>query len=278
MVLYFYITNKKFISRLFDYMTYDTLLLDINTDSKIAKIVLNRPEAMNAFNEQLIWDLKSATELVSQEENVRVCILTGMGRGFSSGADLQEREASWQSTQDSLIRGYLPSLKAIIEMPIPVIGSINGPAAGIGAAYAMACDLRIMSRDAFIMSVFSNIALVPDGGLAWLLPKGFGYAKALEYAIEAKRISADECEKHGVVNKVVDADMLESETAAWASIIAARSPTAVRETKRLMRLAMDKGYFEVYEAEAEIQNKIFGGAEFKEGVSAFFEKRKPNFK
>ena len=259
-------------------MAYDTLSLDVNTETKIAKIVLSRPDAMNAFNEQLVWDLKSATEQVSQEEKVRVCILTGMGRGFSSGADLQERDASWKSTKDSLLNGYLPSLRAIIDMPIPVIGSINGPAAGIGAAYAMACDLRIMSKDAFIMSVFSNIALVPDGGLAWLLPKGFGYAKALEYAIEAKRISAEECERFGVANKVVDPEKLEEETNAWAETIASRSPTAVRETKKLMRLAMEKGYYEVYEAEAEIQDKIFGGDEFKEGVSAFFEKRKPNFK
>ncbi|MEK9649938.1 MAG: enoyl-CoA hydratase/isomerase family protein [Gammaproteobacteria bacterium] len=259
-------------------MEYETLKLDINYETKIAKILLTRPQAMNAFNEQLVWDLKDATERVSNEEKIRVCVLTGMGRGFSSGADLQERGASWKSTKDSLLNGYLPSLKAIINMPIPVIASINGPAAGIGAAYAMACDLRIMSRDAFIMSVFSNIALVPDGGLAWLLPKGFGYAKALEYAIEAKKISAEECERFGVANKVVDQNDLEAETEAWATNIASRSPTAVRETKKLMRLAMEKGYLEVYKAEAEIQDKIFGGDEFKEGVTAFFEKRKPNFK
>ena len=237
-------------------MAYDTLSLDINTETKIAKIVLSRPDAMNAFNEQLVWDLKSATEQVSQEEKVRVCILTGMGRGFSSGADLQERDASWKSTKDSLLNGYLPSLRAIIDMPIPVIGSINGPAAGIGAAYAMACDLRIMSKDAFIMSVFSNIALVPDGGLAWLLPKGFGYAKALEYAIEAKRISAEECERFGVANKVVDPEKLEEETNAWAETIASRSPTAVREPRRLLDLVWKKEYGEEMKAGLKIKTKF----------------------
>ena len=164
-------------------MTYQTLTLDI--DDHVARISLNRPDMMNAFNEQLIWDMGEATQVVREDSQIRVLVITGEGRGFTAGADLSERHASWTDTQDALLRGYHPFLKNIIDMPKIVIGSINGAAAGIGAAVAMACDLRIMAKEAYIMSVFSNIALVPDGGLSFLLTREIGYSRALEYAIEA---------------------------------------------------------------------------------------------
>ena len=145
---------------------------------------------LNAVNEQLVWDLQKATENVMNDDSVKVVILTGAGRGFSAGADLSERKASWSGSKDALIRGYKPSFENIINMPKPVIASVPGPAAGIGAALAMSCDLRVMSEDSYLLSVFSNIALVPDGGLSWFLPKFMGYAKAYEHAIEAKKILA----------------------------------------------------------------------------------------
>ena len=171
-------------------MEFDSLKLSI--DKKVATIAFSRPEVMNAFNTQQIIDLKEATEIVKNDSGIRVLVLTGEGKGFTSGADLSENNATWKDTKDALMRGYLPSINNIISMPKIVIGSINGPAAGIGAAYAMACDLRIMSEEAFILSVFSNIALVPDGGLSWLLARNIGYSKALEFAIEAKKIGSQE--------------------------------------------------------------------------------------
>ena len=166
-------------------MSYETIILDVK--NRVATITINRPKMMNAFNEQLVWDMGDATEKVKNDPQIRVLVITGEGRGFSAGADLTERDASWSDTKDALLRGYYPFLKNIIEMPKPVIGSINGAAAGIGAALAMACDLRIMAKDSYIMSVFSNIALVPDGGLSFLLTRAVGYARALEFAIEAKK-------------------------------------------------------------------------------------------
>ena len=161
--------------------------ININIENKIASVEINRPDVLNAFNSELILELQQATKMVKDDDNVRVVILTGAGRAFSSGADLSEVDPKWDSTKDGLLNGYKPSFENIISMAKPVIASIQGPAAGIGAAFAMACDLRIMSEDAYILSVFSNIALVPDGGLSWLLPRYLGYGKAYEYAIEAKK-------------------------------------------------------------------------------------------
>ena len=237
----------------------------------------NRPKVLNAFNEQLVWDLQEATHNLREDNSIRVVVITGAGKGFTAGADLTESTSTWTSTKDSLNRGFLPTFKNIIEMPKPVIGSINGPAAGIGAAIAMACDLRIMSEDAYILSVFSNIAIVPDGGLSWLLTRYMGYTKAFEYAIEAKKITADECINFGIANKKVLLNDLESETIAWAERLAKRSPQSLSNTKKIMRNTLEKTYLETYEEEAEIQNEIFGNEQNREAIKAFFEKREPNF-
>jgi 2-(1,2-epoxy-1,2-dihydrophenyl)acetyl-CoA isomerase len=257
-------------------MSYETLKLDIN--NTVATITLNRPKMMNAFNEQLILDMGEVTDKLKNDLQVRVVVITGEGRGFTAGADLSERDSSWTDTKDALLRGYLPFLKNIIDMPKPVIGSINGAAAGIGAAVAMACDLRIMAKDAYIMSVFSNIALVPDGGLSFLLTRAIGYSRALEYAIEAKKISADECLNLGIANKVVELDQLQKATVDWAEHLAKRSPQALAHTKKLMRDSITQSYDEIYNDEAEAQLSIFGNEENLEGVKAFFDKREPNFK
>ena len=256
-------------------MDFETI--ELKKENRIGIITLNRPKVLNAFNEQLVWDLQEATHNLREDNSIRVVVITGAGKGFTAGADLTESTSTWTSTKDSLNRGFLPIFKNIIEMPKPVIGSINGPAAGIGAAIAMACDLRIMSEDAYILSVFSNIAIVPDGGLSWLLTRYMGYTKAFEYAIEAKKITADECINFGIANKKVLLNDLESETIAWAERLAKRSPQSLSNTKKIMRNTLEKTYLETYEEEAEIQNEIFGNEQNREAIKAFFEKREPNF-
>ena len=251
--------------------------IEITKKDKVAVIKLNRPELLNAVNEQLVWDFQKATEDVKKDDSVRVVIITGSGRGFSAGADLSEKKASWKGSKDALLRGYKPFFENIINMPKPVIASISGPAAGIGAAIAMSCDLRVMSDDSYILSVFSNIALVPDGGLSWYLPKFMGFAKAYEYAIEAKKISAEECLKYGIANKVVAKDELENITLEWAIKLSKRSSQSLNHTKRLMRESMHIGYWDTFYNEAEIQNELTVSPQNREAVKAFLEKREPNF-
>ena len=251
--------------------------IEITKKDKVAVIKLNRPELLNAVNEQLVWDFQKATEDVKKDDSVRVVIITGSGRGFSAGADLSEKKASWKGSKDALLRGYKPFFENIINMPKPVIASISGPAAGIGAAIAMSCDLRVMSDDSYILSVFSNIALVPDGGLSWYLPKFMGFAKAYEYAIEAKKISAEECLKYGIANKVVTKDELENITLEWAIKLSKRSSQSLNHTKRLMRESLHIGYWDTFHNEAEIQNELTVSPQNREAVKAFLEKREPNF-
>tara|TARA_B100001094_G_C18180664_1_gene800718 strand:- start:1125 stop:1898 length:774 start_codon:yes stop_codon:yes gene_type:complete len=251
--------------------------IELIKKDKIAVIKLNRPKLLNAVNEQLVWDFQKATEDVKKDNEIRVVILKGSGRGFSAGADLSERGSSWKGSKDALIRGYKPFFENIIEMPKPVIGSIAGPAAGIGAAIAMSCDLRVMSEDSYILSVFSNIALVPDGGLSWYLPKYMGFSKAYEHAIEAKKISAKDCLKYGIANKVVPLEELEATTLEWAKNLAKRSSQSLNHTKRLMKESLQASYWDTFHSEAEIQNELTVSPQNREAVKAFLEKREPNF-
>ena len=256
-------------------MEYKTL--ELKTENSISIIKITRSDKLNAVNEDLIWDLQNALAEIQDNSNTKVVILTGEGKGFCAGADLSERNASWESTKDALLRGYKPIFEKIVNLRPPVIASIRGPAAGIGAALALSCDLRVMTKNSYIMSVFSNIALVPDGGLSWTLPKYLGYSKAFEYAIEAKKIYSEECLKYGIANKVVSSEDLEKETLDWAIKISKRSPQSLINTKKLMRDSITKTYWETYSQEGDIQNGLTGSKENIEAVKAFFEKREPNF-
>ena len=256
-------------------MKFETL--DLVKQDKIATITFNRPELLNAVNEQFIWDFQKATSDVKDDDDIKVVIINASGRGFCAGADLSERESSWEGSQDALMRGFKPFFENIISMPKPVIAAVQGPAAGVGASIAMSCDLRVMSENGYILSVFSNIALVPDGGLSWFLPRFMGYSKAYEYAIEAKKIMADECLHFGMVNKVVPEEELMKSTMDWALKLAKRSSQSLGHTKKLMRDSLHNDYWKTFSHEAEIQNGLTRSPQNYEAVSAFFEKREPNF-
>ena len=258
-------------------MQYETLLCE--RDESILKISFSRPEKRNAFNMQMIKDICKATEDASKDDKIRCVILTGVGKGFCAGADLSENgDNEWTDTEDALVRGYKPSLLNIINMPKPVIAAVNGAAAGIGSAYAMACDLTIMADDAYILQAFSNIGLIPDGGTNWLLANTIGYKNAYQIAIEGDRISASRCLELGLINKVVKNEQLLIEAQNWAKRLVERSPQSLSYTKKVMRKALNSTYEEIYDLEANIQNDLVGSPDNQEGIRAFLDKREPEFK
>ena len=259
-------------------MEFETVIYEV--DSKIATITLNRPDSLNAFNGQMVLDLKEATDAASEDDSIRCVILTGKGKGFSAGADLKDQITVSKDSnlvERGLLEGYKPIFMNIINMPKPVISAVNGPAAGMGSSFAMACDLTLMSEEAYLMSVFSNIGLVPDGGANWLLTNTIGYKLAYQIAIEGEKIPASRCLELGLTNKVVPSEELLSEAKAWATKLAQRSPQALSQTKKIMRMALDSTYEEIFSTEAKVQNRLVGSPDNKEAVTAFLEKRPPKF-
>jgi 2-(1,2-epoxy-1,2-dihydrophenyl)acetyl-CoA isomerase len=244
----------------------------------VALITFNRPEVRNAFNAKMTEDILEALLAAKNDVSVRAIVLTGEGLSFSAGADLSARDSKWVDTEAALIEGYLPSLKEIMEMPKPVISAVNGAAAGIGSAYAMACDLTIMSEEAYILQAFSNIGLIPDGGANWFLTNTVGYKLAYQIAIEGERIEAERCLALGLINKVVSSDILLDEALLWADKLSLRSSQSLKLTKQIMRKALDSSYEDIYGLEAKTQNTLTGSEDNIEGITAFMEKRQPNFK
>ena len=244
----------------------------------VVLITFNRPEVRNAFNAKMTEDILEALVEAKNDSNIRAIVLTGEGLSFSAGADLSARDNKWSDTEAALIEGYLPSLKEIMEMPKPVISAVNGAAAGIGSAYAMACDLTVMSEEAYILQAFSNIGLIPDGGANWFLTNTVGYKLAYQIAIEGERIDAKRCLELGLVNKVVAGENLLAEAISWADKLSLRSSQSLSLTKKIMRKSVDSSYEDIYDLEAKTQNTLTGSEDNIESITAFMEKRQPNFK
>jgi 2-(1,2-epoxy-1,2-dihydrophenyl)acetyl-CoA isomerase len=241
----------------------------------IAVITLNRPDSMNAFTNELRVDLLGALQKANEDTSVRAVILTGVGRCFSAGADLNDTVDS--PVTEILQTEYRPVQEAIAAMPKPVIAAVPGSAAGIGLSIAMHCDLMIMADNAFLLSPFTTISLVPDGGLNWLLVRQLGYRRAFQLSIESERISSARCVELGLANKVVPAEELQSAALEWANAISQRAPLSVAATKKVMRFAADNDWASSYDLEAELQGDLLGSADNREGIQAFFEKRAPKF-
>jgi 2-(1,2-epoxy-1,2-dihydrophenyl)acetyl-CoA isomerase len=246
-------------------------------DGAVAIITIHRPDAMNSFNTQLRADLLATFQRASRDDSVRVVILTGEGRSFSAGADLTDIDSAERSVDVMLQQEYRPVLECIAEMKQPVIAAVGGSAAGIGLSHALTCDLLVMADNAFLLSPFTTISLVPDGGLNWLLVRQLGYRRAFQLSIESERIPADRCVELGLANKSVPAELLMEETLRWAHALAERAPLSVAATKKAMRHAIDNGWASTYDVEAPLQKVLRNSEDCAEGITAFFEKRKANF-
>jgi 2-(1,2-epoxy-1,2-dihydrophenyl)acetyl-CoA isomerase len=241
----------------------------------VAIITLHRPDAMNSFNTELRAALAFALEKAHEDDSVRVVILTGEGRTFSAGADL--KAGIDRDVTEILQVEYRPVQEAIARVPKPVIAAIPGSAAGIGLSIALQCDLLIMADNAFMLSPFTTISLVPDGGLNWLLVHQLGYRRAFQLSVESERIPADRCVELGLANKAVPAEELMSAAMEWAQSLAERAPLSLAATKKVMRHAADKDWGSSFDMEAKFQGELLGSEDNQEGIQAFFEKRAPKF-
>ena len=241
----------------------------------VAVITLHRPESMNSFNTELRADLVDAFAKARDDESVRAVVFTGEGRCFSAGADL--KAGIDRDVTEILQTEYRPVLEVIAEISKPVIGAIPGSAAGIGLSMALQCDLLIMADNAFLLSPFSTISLVPDGGLNWLLVRQLGYRRAFQLSVEAERISAARCVELGLANKSVPAEELQNAALEWAQALANRAPLSLAATKKVMRFAADNDWASSYSLEAKLQGQLLGSDDNKEGIQAFLEKRTPKF-
>ena len=247
-------------------------------DGAIAVLTMNAPEKLNAFNQEMRLGLMQATELIEVSDEIRVVVFTGAGRAFSAGADLTEGSGGHNSFVEQCAAEYKPWFMAMHNSSKIYIAAVKGACAGVASAAAMNCDLMIMSEDAFIYQAFSAIGLMPDMGASWLLLQKLGYQRAFEMAIDAGRLTAQECLELGVANKVVSNETLMDEATAWAQHLAQGAPLAQSATKKLMRAAYHMSYGEVIDEEAVQQSALIKSEDGRAAKQAFLNKEKPVFK
>jgi 2-(1,2-epoxy-1,2-dihydrophenyl)acetyl-CoA isomerase len=246
----------------------------------VLSITLNRPEALNAFNETLRVQLGQALERAAADPQLRAVVLAGAGRAFSAGADLKAMHATQNlgaEVRRQLEDEYGPAIKAIVAMDKPVIAAVEGLVAGIGCAYVLASDLVVMADDAYFTLPFHNIGLVPDGGINWLLERQIGARRAFELAVDCTRVGAARCQELGLVNRVVPKGTAAEAALQWAARLVQRAPLAIKHSKRLLRLAATASFAQSLGNEIEAQSQCIESDDFREGVAAFLEKREPRF-
>ena len=244
----------------------------------VATITLARPDALNALDRPMKTALLAALRRVDRDPAIRVVILTGEGRAFCAGQDLKEPFGGEHPTLEDEVRDrYNPLILAIRRLSRPVIGAINGVAAGAGCSLAFACDLRIAAENASFVLAFGRIGLVPDSGASWFLPRLVGSARAAELALIGDPLSAADAERLGVVSRVVAGDTLLAEAQSLAARLAAGSPRAMALTKRALAFAETVTLEQALANEASLQGIAGRSADHAEGLAAFREKRPPRF-
>ena len=249
----------------------------------VATITINRPDVLNAFNDAFSPEFIDTLKQVDRDPAVRVVVITGAGRAFSSGQDLDDLKAKYVPGHvphlgPDLKKRYDPWVKRLRNMEKPVIAAVNGVAAGAGCSLALACDLRIASEHAKFIEVFVNVGLVPDSASTWVLPRLVGLGRAMDMCLTGRPVGAEEALAIGLVNQVVPAGELEDATAKVAARLASLPGKALSLTKRLLNQSFEATLEDQLEAEAFAQETAGLTDDHFEGVTAFLEKRKPQFK
>jgi 2-(1,2-epoxy-1,2-dihydrophenyl)acetyl-CoA isomerase len=249
----------------------------------VVVLKLNRPDVLNAFNDEMGKALLHAVEEASRDEGCRCIVITGEGRAFCSGEDLGPLASDYQEGRapdlgNTLVDRYNPLIRAIRSAPKPVIAAVNGVAAGAGASLALACDFRIAVDKAKLVLAFIKVGLVPDSGGVWFLTRMVGTAQAWRLAATGDPVGAEEAEKMGLFDEVVPAERLEEAWRSFALQMAAGPTKAYALAKRLVHFAADSPLADQLELEVEAQSEAGKSEDHIEGVQAFFAKRKPTFR
>lgn len=256
--------------------TFQTVLYEV-VDG-VACITLNRPDVLNAFNDQLHADLFEAFTRAREDSAVRCIVLTGAGRAFCSGQDLKEIDLeSDRSLGDSVREKYNPLILRIRSIPKPIIAAIHGACAGAGLSLALACDIRFASEKSKLIEVFVRIGLVPDSGSTFFLPRLVGYSKAFELCTTGRDVTAAEALQIGLVDEVIAPELLLAYTMKIARRYAVAPTFAIGKIKALLNASMHADLDTMLEQEAQAQEAAGRSADYKEGTTAFLEKRLPNF-
>lgn len=258
-------------------MDYEAIL--VRKAGPVATVTMNRPEALNFLDPIMAQEIESALADLEKDEEVRAVIITGAGRAFCAGGDVKFMKQEWP-VYDLVVRmervtGFI---KAMLDLPKPIIASVNGPAVGAGCNIALAADLVLASEKATFCQVFTRIGLIPDCGGIYLLPRRVGMTKAKELIFTARTIEAGEAERIGLVNRVVPAEALEEETRKIAAELASGPTMAIGIAKRLLNQSYESDFETILQAENSNQVLLRKTEDHREGVRAFFEKRKPEFK
>jgi 2-(1,2-epoxy-1,2-dihydrophenyl)acetyl-CoA isomerase len=259
----------------------DALVL-VTNHGAIRTLTLNRPAALNSFTAAMHRELRAALDAAAADDTVRCVVLTGAGRGFCAGQDLNDEGMGNDGTpadvEGVVERHYKPLALRIRSMPVPVVAMVNGVAAGAGANIALGCDLVIAAKSASFIQAFSKIGLVPDGGGTWLLPRLVGRARALGLAMTGDKLPADEAAAMGMIWRCVDDAALADTTMALAQKLALLPSAALAATRRVIDDAVAMDFSQALSNEARVQGEMSRAGDFAEGVSAFLQKRAAVFK
>jgi 2-(1,2-epoxy-1,2-dihydrophenyl)acetyl-CoA isomerase len=258
----------------------ETVLLRV--EDGVAWITLNRPDRLNAFAGDMRDRLHDALDGAATDPAVQVIVITGAGRGFCTGADVEVMSdllgRGDDATFERLVHAGMRVVRRLQSIEQPVIAAVNGPAAGAGASLALACDFRMASEKASIGVTFNRIGLHPDWGATYSLPRPVGPGRAAELVMSGRMVEAREAERMGLFERVVAEDWFENELKTLAKDLAAKPPLALRLAKRTLAASLDSNLDAMLAAEREQQMRCFRSADAKEGIAAFNEKRKPVFR
>ena len=256
-------------------MAYETI--EFKLESGIARLTLNRPERLNSFTVQMHEEV---AEALSSLEGARVLVLTGAGRGFCAGQDLNDRAVAPGEAVDlgeSVELRYNPLVRRLTSLPMPVIARVNGVAAGAGANIALACDIVVAAKSAKFIQSFANIGLIPDSGGTWVLPRLVGQARALGLALTAEPLPAEKAAEWGMIWKAVEDDALDAEVDALAARFASAPTRGLARIKQMIRESWEHSLGEELVLQRDAMRELGCSGDYREGVAAFMEKRAPRF-